>query len=62
MSASHPNRFTNHYQCPCGCSWHDDSPHTNDDRCPRCGTACQPEASEDIEQDVPPDRFKEPPP
>lgn len=42
------NRFTNFYQCICGERWEDESPHTNDDRCPECDMANSPYKSEDL--------------
>lgn len=43
-----PNRFTNFYQCICGKRWEDESPHTNDDRCPACDTSNSPYESTDL--------------
>lgn len=42
------NKFRNYYQCPCGETWSDESPHQNDDPCPECGSTCSPTTSEDI--------------
>jgi rubrerythrin len=44
-----PNLFINHYCCPaCGTEWQDESPHTNNDRCPECDTETKPHESQDI--------------
>ena len=44
-----PNRFTNHYLCTKdGTTWQDESPYTNNDRCPTCDTECTPVESTDI--------------
>lgn len=43
------NRFRNHYRCHnCLEHWIDESPHTNDDRCPECDMANSPYKSEDL--------------
>jgi hypothetical protein len=39
--------FLNHYECPCGEEWSDESDCTNDDRCPACRLSCSPVESED---------------
>lgn len=38
--------FRNHYQCPCGCKWHDVWSAACDDRCPDCDTSCSPSVTE----------------
>lgn len=46
-----PDKFTNFYCCPeCGERWQDDSPYTNNDRCPNpsCGIEVTPYESKDI--------------
>lgn len=44
-----PDLYTNHYRCSeCGEEWQDDSPHTNNDRCPSCDAETEPYDSEDL--------------
>jgi peptide subunit release factor 1 (eRF1) len=44
-----PDRFTNKYKCSeCGAEWQDDSPYTNNDRCPDCDTEIEPFESIDL--------------
>lgn len=42
------NIYRNHYECPCGIEWSDESPYTCNDRCPNCNAECQPSESEDL--------------
>lgn len=44
-------KFRNHYECPCGATWSDESDYTNNDRCPKCRKEIQPSDSEDIGPD-----------
>lgn len=44
-----PDRFLNHYHCPCGGeAWSDVSPSVNNDRCPVCDAEIEPCESEDL--------------
>ena len=48
MSRPAHNGTINHYECPCGCRWHDEWDCACDDDCPDCGTTCSPVESEVI--------------
>ena len=45
-------KYENHYDCPCGTHWEDESPGVQDDRCPQCGTSCSPTESLDLPEKV----------
>ena len=36
------NRFTNYYECSCGCRWEDNWSCMCNDRCPDCDTEIEP--------------------
>jgi hypothetical protein len=43
------NKYTNHYECPCGTSWDDNWSCSCNDRCPECDKEIQPTYSIDNE-------------
>jgi hypothetical protein len=42
--------FNKFYHCPCGTKWEDEWDCLCDDRCPSCGTSCEPYDHEEIEE------------